>query len=526
MNLNNLRFAFNSLHSYNIYTMSQTLYRKYRPQFFAELVGQDHIRTTLQNQIATGKLAHAYLFCGMRGVGKTTVARLLAKAVNCESRKSGEGEPCGKCESCVAIADGKSLDLIEIDAASNRRIDDVREIREHIPVGPVKSRYKVIIVDEVHMMTTEAFNALLKTLEEPPAHVIFILATTEVHKVPDTILSRCQRFDFRRLSVNDLIKRLETLVVAEKVKVEAEILKQIAQLAGGSTRDAESYLGKILSLGVKNITHQEASLVLPHSDIKSTLELVEHLVNRRTSEAVALVNNFLEEGGELSTFHKQVLEIMRKLLLIKLGGTSPSYANMELTTEQEAKLADLSREITYARLQDMLRHWLGASESFRQTELLQLPTELAIVTICENRGEVADSVITPKSTNNSTGVSTGKKEVLLPKNDLSAPVTLAQISERWNEIVIKLREFNHSLSFILSIAKPVKLDGKTLTISFQYKLHQERVNDHKVKEAIQKALLDVLAVDFVIKTIVSEAQEKQGDLLTNILSTFGGQVVE
>jgi DNA polymerase III subunit gamma/tau len=524
--LGGLEFAFNPLHRYNVYAMSQTLYRKYRPQFFAELVGQDHIRTTLQNQIASGKLAHAYLFCGMRGVGKTTVARLFAKSVNCENRKNGDNEPCGKCESCVAIASGHSLDLIEIDAASNRRIDDVREIREHLPVGPVKSRYKVVIVDEVHMMTTEAFNALLKTLEEPPAHVIFILATTEVHKVPDTILSRCQRFDFRRLSVIDLIKRLETLVTLEKVKVEPEVLKQIAQLAGGSTRDAESYLGKILSLDVKNITQKEASLVLPHSDINSALSLVEYLINRRTSEAVALVNKFLEEGGELSTFHKQVLEIMRKLLLIKLGGALPSYANIELTPEQEAGLVNLSREITYSRLQDMLQNWLNALENWRQSELLQLPTELAIVMICENKREATDSSASIPSQSPKIEDKADKKETSLPKIDSSSPITLSQISEHWNEIVVKLRDFNHSLSFVLSVAKPIKLEGKSLTIAFQYKLHQERVNDHKIKEVIQKVLHDVFTTDFVIKTIVNEDKETQGDLLTNILSTFGGQVVE
>lgn len=507
-----------------IYAMSQTLYRKYRPQFFSELVGQDHIRTTLQNQIASGKLAHAYLFCGMRGVGKTTVARLLAKAINCENHKNGENEPCGKCESCMSITKGRSLDLIEIDAASNRRIDDVREIREHLPVGPVKSRYKVVIVDEVHMMTTEAFNALLKTLEEPPTHVIFILATTEVHKIPDTILSRCQRFDFRRLAVIDLIKRLETLVTLEKVKVEPEVLKQIAQLAGGSTRDAESYLGKILSLDVKNITQKEASLVLPHSDINSALGLVEYLINRHTSEAVALVNKFLEEGGELSTFHKQVLELMRKLLLIKLGGILPSYANIELTPEHEAKLVNLSREITYSRLQDMLQNWLGALENWRQSELLQLPAELAIVAICENKREITDLPNTSQASKISDSAS--KKEMSLPKIDSSTPITLSQISDHWNEIVVKLRDFNHSLSFVLSVAKPVKLEGKSLTIAFQYKLHQERVNDHKIKEVIQKTLHDVFTTDFVIKTIVNEEKEAQGDLLTNILSTFGGQIVK
>ncbi len=179
--------------------MTTTIYRKYRPQFFSDVIGQEHVTKTLQNEISSGKLAHAYLFCGIRGVGKTTLARLLAKSLNCKEKKAGDYEPCDKCESCLAIKSGTSLDLLELDAASNRRIDDIREIKEHIPYGPLTSNYKIVIIDEVHMLTTEAFNALLKTLEEPPAHTIFVLATTEIHKLPDTIISRCQRFDFHKV---------------------------------------------------------------------------------------------------------------------------------------------------------------------------------------------------------------------------------------------------------------------------------------------------------------------------------------
>ncbi len=191
--------------------MASAIYRKYRPQLFSEVIGQDHVTKTLVNEIINDKLAHAYLFCGMRGIGKTTVARVLAKAINCEKRSSQKAEPCNKCQSCEAINNGRSLDLLEIDAASNRRIDDIREIKEHIPYGPSQAKYRVVIVDEVHMLTTEAFNALLKTLEEPPPHVKFIFATTEAHKVPLTILSRCQRFNFKRITTAQTVAKLEEI---------------------------------------------------------------------------------------------------------------------------------------------------------------------------------------------------------------------------------------------------------------------------------------------------------------------------
>ncbi len=503
--------------------MSETLYRKHRPQTFAEVIGQAPIVTTLQNQLQGGKISHAYLFCGIRGVGKTTVARLLAKAVNCERRKPGSSEACGECESCIAVATGRSLDVIELDAASNRRIDDVRELREMIPVGPAHSRYKVVIVDEVHMLTTEAFNALLKTLEEPPAHVIFILATTEVHKVPDTILSRCQRFDFRRLPAADVVTRLETLAKAEGVTVAAEVLKEVAYLSSGSARDAESYLGKLVSLGEKRITQETASLVLPHSDLKTTLTFMEQVTERHTGEALALLNRFLEEGGELMAFHRQVLELLRKMLLVKLGGKLGSYASLELTPPDEARLEALAQHVSTHRLQGMLATWLEAGQERRASDIFQLPLELATVAMGEEAPELSSL---PRGTSAvSHPAASPTVSAVKPSAD-TGKLTLAQVALQWNQVVAKLRDFNHSLSFILSIAKPSHLEGKTLTITFQYKLHQERVNDPKVRAAIEQVLDDVLQTKLAIRAVVEEVAAGTGDLLASVLGTFGGQVVD
>jgi len=522
--------------------MTQTLYRRYRPQSFADVIGQEHIKLTLEQELKSGKIAHAYLFCGMRGVGKTTLARLFAKSVNCEQRKDGQSEPCNDCESCRAIAQGRSLDLIEIDAASNRRIDDVRELRDHIPLGTASSRYKVIIVDEVHMLTPEAFNALLKTLEEPPAHAIFILATTEVHKLPDTIISRCQRFDFRRIPTPALTERLHKIAQAEGIKVDQDVLAEVVHLASGSSRDAESYLGKLLSLGEKHITRERASLVLPHSDLKAAVSFVTYVVARQAGQAVELLNNFLEEGGELAYFYRQVLELLRQLLLYKLGGKLPGLSGGNLGDEVEQQLEDLSRELTQGRLQSMLQTWLEVEGSWQQSEVYQLPLELAAVEmsaqlpgLAVNAESAAPSPIGRSSPEPNKPIGHKPAESSAANEPVVAAVaesgaqgiTLDDIQKRWLEVVAKLREFNHSLSFILSIARPAKLEGRTLTISFQYKLHQERVQDPKMRQAIEQALVQVLAVPVMVQGVLDEAgAAASGDLLASVLNTFGGQVVE
>ena len=300
--------------------MGIALYRKYRPQTFNDLTGQNHIRVTLENELAGNTVAHAYLFTGPRGVGKTSLARIFAKALNCLKRQAGESEPCNACEACLEQTAGRSLDVIEIDAASNTGVDNVREnVIEHVRFAPTSRRYKVFIIDEVHMLSTSAWNALLKTLEEPPAHAVFIMATTEIHKVPATIISRCQRFDFKRIPFESMVERLKHMAAGEGVAVDAAVIEAVARLGDGCLRDAESLLEQVLSLDEKKIGLAEAALVLPRSNAQLVVEFVDALADRQGGRAVELVNRLVEEGIDLQQFTNETIEYLRTLLMGSLG---------------------------------------------------------------------------------------------------------------------------------------------------------------------------------------------------------------
>ena len=280
-------------------------------------MGQNHVKVTLENEIQTGKFSHAYLFCGPRAVGKTTLARLLAKSINCQERKNGEYEPCNNCSHCQEITEGKSLDVVEIDAASHTGVDNVREnIIAASKISPSQLDYKVFVIDEVHMLSISAFNALLKVLEEPPSNVIFVLCTTEVHKVPSTIISRCERFDFKRVNMADMVKKLNYIAEQEGIKVDKEILEQVARHAEGYVRDAESLLGQLVAISGKEITQKEADLVLPRSDLDMILDLLDKLVKKDVSKSVRIVNNLVDNGVDLKKFTSDLIEVLRKLMLL------------------------------------------------------------------------------------------------------------------------------------------------------------------------------------------------------------------
>lgn len=365
--------------------MSLVLYRKYRPQTFAEIIGQEHIVQTLTNAISIGMISHAYLFAGPKGSGKTTIARLLAKAVNCQNRKNNEFEPCNKCPSCLEIMEGRSLDLIEIDAASHRGIDEVRELREEIKFVPTKSKYKIFIIDESHQLTREAFNALLKTLEEPPSHAIFVLATTEIHKMIPTIVSRCQRFDFRKLTLPEIIKRLEIVCQKEKVKIERAALELIALNSGGSIRDGESLLDQVLTFSGQKVE-------IRAEDIKDLLGLVEinfvsqfcdFICQKKTSQAIQFLNEITDRGSDLQEFTKTLINYLRQALILRLTGPSASETDNPiitgLTKEEFQKLQEQAKNFKEEELRQILNLFLEAQNKMKYSPIQQLPLELAII---------------------------------------------------------------------------------------------------------------------------------------------------
>jgi len=356
------------------------LYRKYRPKSFSEMVNQEHIVRTLTNALAMNKVAHAYLFTGPRGTGKTTIARLLAKSVNCENRK--KSEPCNQCAACQEINEVRCLDLIEIDAASNRGIDEIRELRDGIKFSPNRWQYKVFIIDEVHQLTKEAFNALLKTLEEPPSHAIFILATTEIHKVPQTIISRCQRFDFHKLPLEKIAGRLSYIAEQEKVKIEKPALQLIALNADGSVRDGESLLGQIISMEDKNITLEEVQTILGITDIRAVEDLVNYLSEKQISKAITHINQVFNQGYDPNQFAKSLINYLRKMIILKIDSRLVSLVAPELTDEQLKTIMSQGQKFKETDLTKLIRLFIQAENEIRFSNLPQLPLELAVVECC------------------------------------------------------------------------------------------------------------------------------------------------
>src|SRR3989454_11983863 len=294
------------------------LYRRYRPQTFSAIVGQEHVTRTLRNAIASGQVAHAYLLSGVRGTGKTSIARLIAKAVNCPNAK--DGEPCDRCETCVAIRDGRFLDLIEIDAASNRGIDEMRDLRDKVRFAPGQGQYKVYVIDEAHQLTTEAFNALLKTLEEPPPHAIFVLATTESQKIPATIVSRTQRFDLRRIPHKGIVEQLRKICEQEGLTAEPAALEAIARHAQGSLRDAESILDMVAAFAKGAITLKEVDELLGSSDWEETAALFDALATSDGAKGITLVGRLIDDGRDLRLFVRRAIEHTRALVLTRATG--------------------------------------------------------------------------------------------------------------------------------------------------------------------------------------------------------------
>ena len=426
------------------------LYRKFRPSTFDEVKGQDHIVKTLKNQMRTDRLGHAYLFCGTRGTGKTSVAKILAKAVNCEHPV--DGSPCNECPTCRAIQTGTSMNVIEIDAASNNGVDNIREIREEVAYRPTEGRFKVYIIDEVHMLSTGAFNALLKTLEEPPSYVIFILATTEVNKIPITILSRCQRYDFHRISLETIAGRLQELMDAEGVRAEEKALRYVAKAGDGSMRDALSLLDQCIAFHYgEELTYENVLQVLGTTDYEVFSRLLRDILNQKVSSCIATLEELIYKGKELTQFTGDFTWYLRNLLLLKTEGDSAqaldvSAENLRLLQE-ECEMVDASTLMRFIRILSEL------SGQIRYSTQKRVLVEVALIKLCrpqmetdttslleriralENKVEKGVVMQAKAAVQSVKAEQTTQERETVQEPERATPEDLRQVAEHWGDIV-------------------------------------------------------------------------------------------
>lgn len=510
--------------------MALTLYRKYRPKTFAELVGQHHIRVTLSHEVESGQLAHAYLFTGPRGVGKTTVARLLARAVNCPGRKGAE--PDNACPACLDMLAGSALDIIEIDAASQTGVENVREnIIANARIAPGRLRYKVFIIDEVHMLSIGAFNALLKLLEEPPAHALFILATTEVHKVPETILSRCQRFDFHRVSIDDLKTRLTTLARWEAITVDEVVLDDLARRAEGSVRDAESLLGQLIALGEKRITADVAAVALPRTDLRSVLAFFDCFVRKDRVGAIDLLHTLLDEGISLPQFLRQFVEMVRAVFLLKLNPSLERRSLPALDAKQEQELLAVLPNLSVEELVGILEAFYDLERHVKASPVPQLPVELAVLQALPQpaAAKISPAPLKPARRSDpppATPKTLSKKKAAPAKSEVQSALSLKTVEKSWPAIIQAMKTVNHGTALLLKSVVPAEVVDDTLIIAVRFPFHAERLMELKNRAQLEDTMAGLLGQKLSVKCVVAPKQAPAADAVaSSIAEALGGEVL-
>lgn len=523
--------------------------RKWRPQNFDDVVGQEQVVKTLKNAIRSGRLAHAYIFAGPRGVGKTSAARILAKALNCQTGHLLE--PCNKCSSCVEITEARSLDVIEIDGASNRGIDDIRALRENVKFSPVHGKFKIYIIDEVHQITTDGFSALLKTLEEPPAHVKFIFATTHPQKVPSTILSRCQPLEFRRISNIQIIQQLKKIVLSEKLNVAEDVFLAIAKASDGSLRDAESMLDELVSFASGNIHLKDVNSVLGVVEQEYLFEITDKIIKKDTIGALQFLDELIDQGKDLSQLLLNLIEHYRNLMITRVTNLNHEKL-LDLPQEVCQSIAKQSQGISLENILTSFTALLNAQEMSRRIDNLRIPLEIALVKL-SSQGKTHESAahIPAKKVESShplkeykphaqSGNSGTAKADPAPAQDPKMHIeeltlALEKIKELWPQFIEKITKVKVSAAHYLEEGRPAKTVGSVLTIGFPRRasFHREALERKENHLLLEKLWTEILGQDIKINFIVTndepEAQKPSDDsadpLLKSALDTFKGRVV-
>jgi DNA polymerase-3 subunit gamma/tau len=497
------------------------LARKWRPQRFEDVVGQEHITRTIQNSITSGRIGHAFLFIGSRGIGKTTTARVLAKALNCEKAKGPTPTPCGECDNCRTIAAGSSIDVLEIDGASNNTVDDVRQLRENVRLVPSRSRYKIYIIDEVHQLSPSAFNALLKTLEEPPEHAVFILATTEAHKVPATIVSRCQRYDFRRVGMDSLVKLLRQILEEEKIACSDEALYAIARAADGGIRDAESILEQLISYCGKTITFKDVFDVLGLVDWKQLGRVCTALLDKDVAELLKVVEDIVASGKDLSQFVQDILQYFRNLLVCK---TADPKALLALPDEEIVAMQKTAERFSLTNLIRLVEQFAELARDFDSQLAQRIALESLLIRLSKVSVEVSLDAVLEKLVAMGAGGMPPPRPLAVSapavrareeaENEVSratpgdnggparrtrnAAVSPDNMARVWQLVAQTASEHSMNLGVALGHATPVAIESDTLIVRFaapnaRSKALAERADNMEAVTGVLKRLTQNIA---------------------------------
>lgn len=483
-------------------------YLKYRPQSLDDLIGQDHIKKILLGAFEQNKLSHAYLLVGPRGTGKTSTARILAKMVNCENKNA----PCNKCPTCISITDGSNLDLIEIDAASNRGIEDIRALREKIKLSPTQAKKKVYIIDEVHMLTTEAFNALLKTLEEPPSHALFILATTDIGKLPQTILSRVQRLDFKLASNQELMEALKRIIKMEKIDIDDEALKLLIKKSDGSFRDGIKILDQMSSMGVK-ITVQSLQDSLKSTNSEVIYELIETLGKKDTTAALSIILKQIDGGVDIKELTLSLMDNLRNIVFIK-NGLGENLVNLNSIEGVYQNLVKVSENFSNQDLIKNLDILQNALEKIKFTSILSLPLEIAVVEICGGQSsKKIESIVSVIANPAESGMKQSSPVNHSEFVTESSVDDIQKLKEKWTLVLETIRPFNFSLEALLRSINITQCSDTTLIMEVPYSFHQRILEAPKNRDLLESIISDILGRSIRVSTVLGNRTQNREDIV-------------